>query len=190
MKMFLSLMGSLVHRRAYLKLGRFKRTSRCWSLSVANVGDGKSQCVDELRKAAEQCCETLGPDYYVGLKQDQYHFMESGTHATAIHKVRFCDSYLCMAIGDASRALDKKAADGKGTDKTMKICLESFLDAAHGNHVSHQTMDTRKGMMRDCKKKPKHPSDPYTDPVSTEMADTNVTCTLMCHDECFIDFFL
>ena len=94
-----------------------------------------------------------------------------------------------VEAGDASRALDKKAADGIGTDKTMKICLESFLDAAHGNQVSHQTMDTRKGMMRDCKK-PKHPDDPYTDPVTTELADTNVTCTLMCQDDCFIDFFV
>ena len=187
---FVSILSAMLNKKTYVQLGRFKNKNRLWSLCVANVGEGKSQAIDELRKASETCCREVGSVYTVGLASDGFHFVESTTNATALEKVRFCDGYMCVAMGDASRALDKTAARGKATDKSQYISLEVFLDAAHGQQISHQTMDNCKAFAKGLKqKKIPNPSDPHTEPPPTELRETNVTLALMCQDDCFADFF-
>ena len=187
---FVSILSAMMHKNTYLQLGRFRNKNRMWSLCVANVGEGKSQAIDELRKAADKCCRDAGSAYTVGSASDGFHFLESSTNATALEKVRFCDGYMCIAMGDASRALDKAAAKGKATDKSQYISLEVFLDAAHGQQISHQTMDTRKAFAKSQKqRKTPNPNDPHTHPAPTELRETNVTLTLMCQDDCFTDYF-
>ena len=126
-----------------------------WSLGVANVGDGKSQGLDDLVTAAKKVCEEVGAMYAVGEKPDGFHFLESQTHASAMDKTKSTEGYLCVAVGDAARALDKSAAKGGKTDRSQRIDLEVFLDAAHGKQLCHQTMKDRDNFWKE-KNKPPH----------------------------------
>ena len=103
--------------------------------------------------------------------------MESGTHASAMGKTRYRDGYLCLAIVDASKTLDRKAADGRGTVKTQKIDLEIFVFAAHSAQNSHQTMDHKKSFQRGLAR-PTHLADPHVPPPPTEVRETTVVCAL------------
>ena len=91
---FVSILSAMMHKNTYLQLGRFLNKNRMWSLCVANVGEGKSQAIDELRKAADKCCRDAGSAYTVGSASDGFHCLESSTNATALEKVRFCDGYM------------------------------------------------------------------------------------------------
>ena len=177
---FLSMLTSVLNKDAYLQMGRFKTKNRLWSLLVANVGTGKSMTLDVLRKACEESCKDVGGQYTVGFAADGFHYMESSSHATAREKARFCNGYLCLAIADVSRNLDRAQARGRSADKG-KLDLEFYLDAAHGQQISHQNMKDREAFAKHMKEhKVPNPADPHAPVKETEMRETKATFALTC----------
>ena len=60
---------------------------------MANVAEGKSDCLDNQREDVESTMTATSGMYTVGHASDSYQYMESATFAAAVHKIRQCDAY-------------------------------------------------------------------------------------------------
>ena len=166
-----SILSSLVHKELFVGLGQYKCRHRYWTNGVAPAGVGKSPCMKPFTKLilsvlrANSCIA-------VGNEKDDFHFQQSSTTAASIDKLRQCSAYLMMWSTDAGRCLSLKFANGGETDTSKHTDLSFFLDAAHGDEFSHQTMDTRRKI---GKVKEVHPAGPVPDVEAIMMDPTNVT---------------
>ena len=96
---------------------------------------------------------------------------QSVTNATAIDKLWSCDAYLTIYRPDATRCLSPAASTGGKTDPYQYVDLEHFLDAAHGDEVSHSTQKLREKIAKDFASSPAAPS---TKPLPLHMDPTSV----------------
>ena len=166
-----SILSSMLNKNLAVKLAQYLCRHRYWSNGVAPAGGGKSPGMKAFEKiAAEVLAEN--PTLAVGRANDTFHFMQSSTTAAAIDKLRSCSAYLMMWSTDAGRCLSNKFANGGETDPGKHIDLSFFLDAAHGDEFSHQTMETRRrlGKVRDV-----NPAQPVAEAQQIMLDPTNVT---------------
>lgn len=137
-----SLLHSVLHKSLHVKLGRWASKSRHWMCGTANAGEGKSPAMKPLAQALERAMQRL-PASAIGEERDRWHFQQSGTTAAAVDKVHDTGGYLCLLADEAGRCLCLQYASGGATDPHKFVDLLLFLNAAHGEEVSHVTKHDR-----------------------------------------------
>ena len=85
--------------------------------------------------------------------------------------LRSCEAYLTIYCPDATRCLSPAASTGGKTDPYQCTDLEHFLDAAHGDEVSHSSQKLREKVAKDVVSSLAAPS---TKPLPLHMDPTNV----------------
>lgn len=180
------LVNSIFHKELYVSLGRWRSKSRHWTLATGNVGEGKSR---EVKLIIETMIATLKTNaaLAVGRAHDRFHYQQSSTTAAAIDKLRQTEAYLTMHCSDAGRCLDKGAAAGRGCDPHKRVDLDYFLDAAHGDEVSHVTLQARQAAKQRAVLNPKEPVLENFDGL--HMDPTNVHVMFMQQEVLFVEFW-
>ena len=167
-----SILSSLVNKHLYLQLGQYKCRHRYWSNGVAPAGAGKSPCMKPFTKLVSEVMRNNGT-LTVGARSDNFHFVQSSTTAAGIDQLRKCQAYLMMWSTDAGRCLSLKFANGGETDPGKHMDLAFFLDAAHGDEFSHQTMETRRKIGKVIAINPAAPV-PETEAIMLDPTNVNV----------------
>ena len=168
-----ALLCSLLHKGLHTQLAGYVNRQRYWCNGVAPAGAGKSPSMKPLLALAKEVMQE-NPTLAVGGIADKsdFHYMQSSTTAACIDKLRTCDAYLLIWSTDAGRCLSTKFASGGETDVSKHVDLSFFLDAAHGEEFSHQTMETRKKI---GKVVVTDPDQPVPSPMGIELNPTNLT---------------
>ncbi len=181
-----ALVNSIFHKELSVQLGRWLSKSRHWTLATRSVGEGKSR---EVKHIFDTMSATLKKHaaLAVGRAHDRFHYQQSSTTAAAIDKMRTTEAYLAMHCSDAGRCLDKKAAQGGPTDPHKRVDLDYFLDAAHGDEVSHATLQARQAAKKPSVTNPKEPALENFDGLHMDPA--NVHVMFMQQEVLFVEFW-
>ena len=182
---FETLTHSVLNRDFHVQLGRWRSKSRHWMVGTANVGEGKSH---GMKTFVEKLLHVLNENsaFAVGKQADRWHLCQSSTTAAALDKMRHSHAHVLIHCSDAARCLHKGAANQGKTDPYQHVDLDYFLDAAHGDEVSHATMVARQNAL---KKKVTNPKEPLQDIEGVHMDPTNVHVMFLQQDCLFIDFW-
>ena len=124
-----SVVNAVFHKTYHVKMGRWKSKSRHWWVGTANVNEGKPT---GMRHFVNVVIQVL---------------TENSSKAVGRAAVLRGLSY-------ATRCL----STGGKTDPHQYIDLEHFLDAAHGDEVSHSTQKLREKVAKDVVPSPAAPS--------------------------------
>jgi len=182
----LALANSIVHKETAVQLGRWKSKSRYWVVGTANRAEGKSPCTKPIVKALEAALKAH-PGMAPGHANDRFHLEQSATQASAEDKVRCTKGYLTIQSDEAGTLLCERSATGAATDRNRHIDLQFWLNAAHGDEVSHSKLSLRLGA---AKKRVKNPSEKAEGPETGIYIDpTNVHMLLLQQEPYFNRFW-
>ena len=180
-----TLLHSLLHSSLHVRLGRWKSKSRHWSVGTANVGEGKSPSMKGLVDAVVEVLQRHA-SLADGTVQDRFHLKQSGTTADALAKMRQCNARLLVYCSDAGRCLCPTAKHGGATDPHKFMDLEFFLDATHGDEVSHSNKVDRERIL---KVRVGNPQGPVLTQPGLHMEPTNVHIMFMQQDVFFTNWW-
>ena len=183
-----ALVSSILHKELHVRLNaRWNTRNRYWTAATADIGQGKSPAMQPLFDAMERVLRR-NPSFAVGAANDNFHFQQASTTASAVLKLRQCNGYLTMFSDESGLCLSPALATGGCTDAAKHVDLPLFLNAAHGGLFSWSNRPDRERALK-AAAAPPCPSEAVPEAVSLTLAHTNVHFVLIGQEDVFAKFW-
>jgi len=176
--------GAVLNRHLAVKLGRWKSKSRHWFAGTFDSGEGKSRMWKDIIDCMVNVL-TAFPANAVGEMNDRFMFQESSSTAAAVDKARQAGGHCTLVCSDARRCVDMRSAVGGAVDSTKYVNLDFFLDAAHGDELSHATLVAKQ---RAAKPKLAHPAASFHEILGMHIDPTNIHVCWLWQNEVFVKY--